>query len=185
MIADRTDGFTLLEMLATLALVALLATLASPSFQETLLNARRTEVLNELVRSLHLARVESLRSGRDAVVCPVDADGHCTGRRENWVGGWRVYINQVGGDASRLDDGDRVLLSRQRSVDPRRDGRLGANREGFVYRPFNRRSTNGTLIYCDRRGARAARAVIVSHTGRPRITDRSGGGGPLTCPMVS
>jgi type IV fimbrial biogenesis protein FimT len=185
MTADRTEGFTLLEMLATLALVALLAALATPSFQETLLNARRTEVLNDLVRSLHLARVESLRSGRDAVVCPVDADGFCAGRSENWAGGWRVYVNQAGGDASRLDDGDRLLLSRERSIDPERDGRLAANREGIVYRPFNRRSTNGTLVYCDRRGARAARAVVISHTGRPRIQDRRDDGEPLTCPLVS
>ncbi len=185
MSAERADGFTLLELLATLAIVALLATLASPSFQETLLNARRTEVLNALIRSLHLARVESLRAGREAVVCPVDEDGLCAGRSDNWTGGWRVFVNRVGRDPSVLDVGDHVLLAREGAGDPARDGRLNANREAFVYRPFNRRSTNGTLIYCDRRGARSARAIIVSHTGRPRISDRSGRGEPLTCPLVS
>ena len=113
MSAERADGFTLLELLATLAIVALLATLASPSFQETLLNARRTEVLNALIRSLHLARVESLRAGREAVVCPVDEDGLCAGRNDNWTGGWRVFVNRVGRDPSVLDAGDHVLLARE------------------------------------------------------------------------
>lgn len=182
--AAQIDGFTLLELLAALAIVALLATLASPSFQETLLNARRTEVLNALIRSLHLARIESLRAGRAAVVCPVDDAGLCTGRSENWTRGWRVFVNRVGRDPSVLDDEDDMLLTRDGAGDAARSGRLNANRDAFIYRPFNRRSTNGTLIYCDRRGARSARAITVSHTGRPRISDRDDRGEPLLCPMV-
>ncbi|MGB5544321.1 MAG: GspH/FimT family pseudopilin [Gammaproteobacteria bacterium] len=174
-------GFTLIELLATLAIVALVTTLASPAFQETLLNARRTQILNALVRSLHLARVESLRSGLEAVVCPVDQDRLCIGRDQNWAGGWRVFLNAADSNPSSLEAGDRLLLAQQAAT----SGELQSNRSAFVYRPFNRRSTNGTLIYCDRRGERSARAVIVSHTGRPRISDRTAGGDVLRCPMVS
>ena len=178
---SHDSGFTLLEILATLAIVALLATLASPSFQETLLNASRTQVLNALIRSLHLARAESLRSGRDAVVCPVDQDGRCVGRAENWAGGWRVFVSAAGSDPSVFDPADRLLLAQN----PTQAGQLQSNRNAFVYRPFNRRSTNGTLVYCDRRGERSARTVIVSHTGRPRISDHTVGGDVLRCPLVS
>jgi type IV fimbrial biogenesis protein FimT len=59
---------------------------------------------------------------------------------------------------------------------------MTGNRIRFSYRPFGRRSTNGTVTYCDDRGADAARAVIVSYTGRPRTASLAPGGKPLRCP---
>ena len=59
-------------------------------------------------------------------------------------------------------------------------GTITANRASFQFRPFFWRSTNGTVTFCDERGVAAARAVIVSYTGRPRVSDR-GPGRALTC----
>ena len=38
------------------------------------------------------------------------------------------------------------------------------------------------VVVCDRRGAPAARAVVVSRTGRVRVSARDADGGPLACP---
>jgi len=177
----RGGGFTLLEVMAVLAVVAVLIALAIPAFRETLLNTRRDEALSGLTRSLHLARSESLRSGRATVVCSLDATGQCVPTDVDWSLGWQVFVKQDDDDTTRWADSDRLLLQQQAS-----DGSLlSTNRRTYVYRPFNRRSTNGSFIFCDPRGARAARAVIVSHTGRPRISDRDAGGAPLTCPEVA
>jgi len=177
----RGDGFTLLEIMAALAVVAILIALAIPVFRETLLNTRRDEALAGLTRSLHLARSESLRSGRATVVCSLDATGRCVPRDIDWSHGWQVFVKQDDDDTTRLADSDRLLLE-QRSSD---GSLLSTNRHTYVYRPFNRRSTNGSFIFCDPRGARSARAVIVSHTGRPRVSDRDSNGKPLTCPEVA
>jgi type IV fimbrial biogenesis protein FimT len=60
-------------------------------------------------------------------------------------------------------------------------GTIVSNRPYYEFRPGFRRSTNGTVVFCDRRGAAAARAVIVSYTGRPRVASRDADGRPLRC----
>ena len=57
-------------------------------------------------------------------------------------------------------------------------GTIVSNRPYYEFRP-GRRSTNGTIVFCDARGATAARAVIVSYTGRPRVSARDADGRPL------
>jgi type IV fimbrial biogenesis protein FimT len=63
---------------------------------------------------------------------------------------------------------------------PELNGTIVGNRPYYEFRP-GRRSTNGTTVFCDSRGAAAARAVIVSYTGRPRVDSRDGDGRPLRC----
>jgi hypothetical protein len=60
-------------------------------------------------------------------------------------------------------------------------GSIVGNRPYFDFRPIMRRSTNGTLVFCDERGAAAARAVIVSYTGRPRVDTLAADGSRLVC----
>jgi type IV fimbrial biogenesis protein FimT len=174
----RGGGFTLLEMMVALAVAAVLVALATPAFRDTLLNTRRERTVSGLTRALHLARSESLRSGRPAVVCRLEQSDRCAPREADWSPGWHVFVKQNDADTTRLAVGDRLLLE-ARAAD---GNHVTSNRDNYVYRPFNRRSTNGTLVICDDRGTRAARAVIVSHTGRPRVADQDAGGEPLTCP---
>jgi type IV fimbrial biogenesis protein FimT len=171
-------GFTLLELAVVMAIVAILLVAATPPMQGLLLDARRTRVINELVRALHAARAESIRSSSDVVVCPSDTGEQCSEAGDSWRQGWMVFVNTNRDEPPVRDIDERLVL--RYGTD--RTGTVSANRNSFVYRPFGRRSTNGTLIYCDRRGPSAARAVIVSHTGRPRIARESPSGAPLVCP---
>ena len=43
-------------------------------------------------------------------------------------------------------------------------------------------ATNGTLVYCDRRREAAARALVISYTGRPRVAAEGPAGRDLDCP---
>ena len=66
--------------------------------------------------------------------------------------------------------------------DPEITGTIVANRDAFEFWPFHQqRSTNGTAVFCDARGSSAARAVIVSYTGRPRVDSVGPGGEALRC----
>ena len=85
-------------------------------------------------------------------------------------------VDQQQVDADR--DPDEPLLLRRQGTP---GARISSNRSSFRYKPFNRRSTNGTLVYCDDRGQAAARAVVISYTGRPRVTALTASGSSLDC----
>lgn len=76
---SRTRGFTLLELLVTLALVAILAALAAPSFT-TLINSNRLSgAANDIVAALQVARMEAVRRGENVVICPSADGATCSG----------------------------------------------------------------------------------------------------------
>jgi type IV fimbrial biogenesis protein FimT len=61
-------GFTLLELMVTVAVLAILVTVGVPSFQDLIQNNRVTTQTNELVTALNFARTEAVKRGRNVEV---------------------------------------------------------------------------------------------------------------------
>jgi hypothetical protein len=87
-----------------------------------------------------------------------------------------VYVNLDGRYPPRRSETEPLLYVHDREL----TGTVVSNRPYFEFRP-GRRSTNGTTVFCDRRGAAAAKAVIVSYTGRPRVDRVDADRRPLKC----
>ena len=66
-------GFTLLELMVTIAVLAIIATLGVPSFRELIQNNRVTTQTNELVTALNFARAEAVKRGRTVRVTVAQA----------------------------------------------------------------------------------------------------------------
>jgi type IV fimbrial biogenesis protein FimT len=165
---DRHTGMTLIELLIALAILALLSGIAAPALDHVVLNARRAAALEGLLRAAWFARAEAVQRGRAVLLCASAEDSAaCDEGAGNWSGGWRV---------APADDPGEALRRAGPVADPR--ARLLANRAIFRFEPHDRRSTNGTLAWCDHRGATAARALVIAPTGRPRLQD---GPGSLAC----
>ena len=64
------DGFTLLELLVTLTVVAIVTTLAVPAFEETLARSKMTSNVNLMVGAINYARSEAIKLGAEVVVQP-------------------------------------------------------------------------------------------------------------------
>ena len=58
----RQNGFTLVELMVTVAVLAILSTIAYPSFQSTIRSNRVATTTNELIASLALARSEAIKN---------------------------------------------------------------------------------------------------------------------------
>lgn len=98
-------GFSLIEVVVTLMVVAVLAVVAMPTFTGTLRQSRMTAAANNLVSALNTARSEAVMRARRVSVCPsADGDG-CGG--SDWSVGWIAYVD--GGVAGRFDGDDLVL----------------------------------------------------------------------------
>ena len=173
----RTAGFTLLELLWTLTAAGMVLGLAVPSFQEFLLDSRRTADINAFVGAIQMARSEAAKRGRPVVVCKSVDSLRCGGNEIELEAGWMVFVNEDDVRPQHRSPNEALLYAHA----PQLQGTITANRPLFEFRPFRQRSTNGTVTFCDRRAAAAARAVIVSYTGRPRVDSVGAGGEPLQC----
>jgi type IV fimbrial biogenesis protein FimT len=175
---SRDDsGFTLWELMCTLTVLGVVLASAGPAVQSFILDARRTAAVNAFVSAVQLARAESARQGREVVLCPTDDTATCTDVADG-SGQWMLFAVTDAASPPQLaaDRQPLLILAPIHGVD------VLSNRSHYAFRPFQRRSTNGTITFCDRRGNAGARAIIISYTGRPRTTEKQPNGQALSCP---
>jgi type IV fimbrial biogenesis protein FimT len=93
-------GFTVLELMIAIALLAILLSVAVPSFIAAIQNNRLASQGNELITALQVARSEALKRSRPYAVCASDtseASPTCDG---SWEEGWMVVSEAVGSQGS-------------------------------------------------------------------------------------
>lgn len=93
---SRGKGFTLIELMVVIAMVAILLALGLPSFQSTIRSNRLATQTNQFIAGIALARSEALRTSRGAAMCPSSNGTACGG---TWTDGWLVWAD-VDGDTT-------------------------------------------------------------------------------------
>jgi type IV fimbrial biogenesis protein FimT len=85
-------GFTLLEVLMTIAIAAIVATIGIPSFRYVTNANRIAGEVNGLLGDLQFARAEAIKEGQNVTVCVSTLGASCDGT-STWQSGWIVYSN--------------------------------------------------------------------------------------------
>lgn len=80
-----SEGFTLIELMVTLALAAILMMVGVPSFTAYQRNSQLSSFANSLLASVNAARGEAMKRGMNAMVVPTDST--------NWDSGWIVFVD--------------------------------------------------------------------------------------------
>ena len=99
----RCRGFSLIELMITIAVLAILLAIGFPSFQGSLRSNRLATSTNELVATMSLARSEAIRNVRGAMVCP-SADGEACSAAPDWNEGWMVWRDLDGNSIASADE---------------------------------------------------------------------------------
>ncbi len=172
----KCRGYSLYELLMTLALVALIVGLGLPSFSGLVARNRQHVEINALFHAIHLARKESIMRHRIVSLCP-SLDGLNCEPGRNWSTGWLMFENTDKDEPPRRDDGEALLQAHVVGENIQ----IMANRRGFTLRATQKRATNGTFVVCDRADRTPPRALVVSYTGRPRVTQTTRRGDPYSC----
>ncbi len=176
----RKSGFSLVELVTALAVSAILATLALPSGERLYRRHVVESSVNRLFASINHGRFEAIRSGQRTVLCPANGDGSaCTGKTE-WQRGWMLFVDA---NANRVLDAPDRLLRRDEGLPAGIMLNTTTGRTLLGYRPDGTPSwSNLTFTFCDPRGTAAPAAIMISMTGRARVSETNAAGEPLACP---
>lgn len=82
-----TTGFTLIELMVTLAIAAILLMVAAPSMVAFKRNSELTSLSNTLLSAINAARSEALKRNVAAYITPAD-------KGNSWAVGWIVFVDK-------------------------------------------------------------------------------------------
>lgn len=174
----RCAGLTLLELLTTLAISGITLSLAIPAMSAIIGNNARASVTNTLVRHLQLARSEAVTRARRTILCP-SQDGRSCDDSTVWEQGYILVLDNNG--SGTVDSSD-LLLRVFQGLGNRITVRSTAGRKKIFFNPLGMSpGYNLTLSFCDQQQITDPRAVILSNTGRPRLSETRPDGSPIQC----
>lgn len=104
--AHRSRGFTLLELLVTLAVMAVALGMGIPAYKNMVSNSQATAAANDLMMMAQAARAQAMRTRVRVVMCPTRDGARCSGND------WSRAISGL--DANRNDtiDSNETVLRR-------------------------------------------------------------------------
>lgn len=177
-----TRGFTLVELLITLAVAAILLAVAVPSFRTFIQNAKLNSAADSFLAAIQQARSEAITRGDIVVLCRTadSSTDNCGGSNKNWSAGWLMYATPTASSEGPYNDSaDHVLLKRG-SPAPQ-DVTITSDGDGNSYLAFGSAGTlkepltNGdemvAYAICDDRGEKAGRLIVIPRIGRSFVTD--------------
>jgi len=118
-------GFTLIELMVTLAVLAVVASVAVPSFSTMINNNRSVTLAEDMAGALNYARSEAVKRSTNVTLC-ASADGSaCDG---TWTDHWIVFVDTASENAAipvvggvlrqwQPPGGNAVVSAKQNSVD--------------------------------------------------------------------
>jgi type IV fimbrial biogenesis protein FimT len=165
-------GFTLVEMMVTLAVFAVLSTLAAPSFNEAMLSNKLASFANRFAASAQLARSEAIKRNSVVRLCR-SADGISCAGSGTFQQGW-VIFHDVNNDGV-LDAGETVIQVEQAlSADYHFTSNSGYS---LAFQAIGAGATSAVLSLCRATPSPGGqeRRVTLSGTGRLSVeTTRTG-----------
>lgn len=129
------QGFTLVELIVTLAVAAILMGTAVPSFTSLVNSNRLATQANDLLGAMMIARSEAIRLNRRVILCSSSDGATCSSDAGRW-NGWIVFADNNRNDSpdsgevlrvGTISPTDVVVQGSQRIVDQGNRIRMGAD----------------------------------------------------------
>ncbi|MET0012162.1 MAG: GspH/FimT family pseudopilin [Sedimenticola sp.] len=182
----RNRGLTLVELVVTLMVGTVLISIAASASRELTGRSRMSSAVDEVLSHLHLARSEAVKRGQRVILCSSRNGSDCEPTIE-WQEGYMVFVDSD--QDGKRDDGEPLLRfannqKRQHSQEMPILIRTSLYRRKITYKAsgMSKGGSNATFTFCDRQKHAAPRAIIISNTGRPRLSTTRSGGEPIACP---
>lgn len=178
----RYAGFTLIELMITVAIAAIVLTIGVPSFRDMILNNTRVAQVNEFVGALNMARSEAVKTGFRVVICRSSDGVSCaTDVSGIWENGWLIFIDRnPNGLLDSAAPNNEELLKVQSKLPSNFTLRTTTTLTQWIAygsNGFNEGNTGlgteTTFKLCDTRGVDQARFIVIKSTGRPNVREKN------------
>jgi len=165
----KNSGFTLLELIMTVAMVSIVMAIAIPSMTTFNQNDRLVTNINTMIGHLAYARSEAVKRSQQVSICVSNDAATCTGGND-WEDGWIIYIDA---DGSNTFDASEELLRAQQALGSNQTltPTTFASQVTYDYRGFA--TSTGSFQLCDNRTGPHGKTINISNTGRVRLQDGS------------
>jgi type IV fimbrial biogenesis protein FimT len=168
------DGVTLIELMATVAVLAIVAVFAIPEWLTTVRNNRLASQANDLVSDLALARSEAMRRGGRVTIC-ASADGAtCSGNAADWREGRLVFFD-ANADGT-VDTGDEIVRVAGNLKGNGLSTASFAASDFIQFRPSGVPVSAGSFKLCDQRTGAHGRQISIAAAGMVSLQRE------ITCP---
>jgi type IV fimbrial biogenesis protein FimT len=180
---QRKAGFTLVELMVTIAMIAILLMVAAPNFAEFIRNNRLVTQTNAFTTALGVARSEAINRAAQVSICK-SANGTACTTANNWEQGWIIFQDT---DADGTVDVGEDLIRVQNALPAGYTLRQAGSFSNWIAYTATGASAgnggnNGFFRVCTPAADTAkSRAIQISTTGRARISIGNTVGG-FTCP---
>jgi len=171
-------GFTLVELVITLAIASILTGTAVASFSSLVAASTLTSSVNTFIAHVQLARSESITYGGTVVMCPSNNQSHCTGGLQ-WHAGF-ILFRDLNQNSRREANEDlvRVFQAQNNSIEIlSTPGRKKLKFRATGMSP----GSNATIRICHSKSSGDSKAVIISNSGRPRVSEKTKSGASYSC----
>lgn len=195
-VRQKLSGFTLMELMVVIAVVAIMVTMGGASFRTSLERNRQRSAFNSVLDMVSFARSEAVIRALPVGACASPDGVACNG--SNWEDGWLVFVDSGTGLGGTISDGvlngsEELLQVGNASPDGitvRTANFPSASNVGFREDGRVTRSISGTFIVCNPQGAAEASGLVVEVSGQGRVTtdgnlddvDEDDEGNALSCP---
>ena len=175
----KQRGFSLYELIVTSSIASILGIAAIGTFhvvQDTVMTSR----VNQIMSELNLTRSEAINRGAAVTLC-ISEDGATCTNNPPWQVGWIIFVDENGNH--RRDVEETIIRVSQKSTDQIAI-RYGGERQSYshlTYYPQGYARPNATFSFCDRRGSKNSKAVIINAVGRPRTYRPQGNENSFHC----
>ncbi len=194
----KHSGFTLVELMITMAIVGILLTVGVPSLKTFMQSNQLIAASNELVSALHVARSEAIKLNSRVSICD-SSDGITCGLTGDWSNGWIVFVDANGdlvntGAVCTALNTDCLLRIHDAIADNQLSvSGVDANTNAITSFTFTARGMPKDAVGISQSGAFSvcsfdssdnvigSRAVVLSLSGRVRVSDNAA---VIKCPAT-
>ncbi|WP_261843464.1 GspH/FimT family pseudopilin [Aliamphritea ceti] len=172
-LVNSINGFTLVELIVTLAVGAILLTIVIPSFTVLFQNSQILTQRQSLQTTIAFSRDEAVRRSTPVSVCGSSNQTVCDG---SWQNGWIVFTDSDKNGVRKL--GERILQVSE-AVLPNTLKYINQNNKNYVSFDslgFLQKQLAGTFIFCDSRSGKNGIGININQNGRSQVVNK------LVCP---